>query len=89
MVHPKSSRNSIDSIQGNALKIHITAPPVEGAANEAVVSFLAKTWRIPKKDVSLVQGLKSRHKVIFLPYDLDRVVELIEKALDTPHRGKR
>lgn len=71
------------------MKIRITAPPVEGAANEAVVAFLAKTWRIPKKDVNLVRGLKSRHKVIFLPYDMDRVRKLIEKALDTPHRGKK
>ncbi|SFP53881.1 hypothetical protein SAMN05216419_100624 [Nitrosomonas cryotolerans] len=51
-------------LHGNALKIKLAAPPVEGKANAALLRFLAKNFNVPLCQVTLKQGHKSRHKVI-------------------------
>lgn len=63
-VIPKSFRNQVVGEEGGALKIKIQAPPVEGAANEAVVEFLASIFNKPKNSFLVMKGQKSRHKVI-------------------------
>lgn len=63
-VQPRASRNEITGWQGEALKIRLTAPPVEGEANEACLKFLAACFNVSRKQVNLVSGLKSRNKVI-------------------------
>lgn len=65
-VQPRASRNDIDPPRDDELKIRVTAPPVDSAANEAVVKLLAKTFGIPKSRVQLVRGQTSRHKTIRL-----------------------
>ena len=49
---------------GNALKIRLAAPPLEGRANEALVAFIAKHFGVPKRDVRVVSGERSREKRI-------------------------
>ncbi len=51
---------------GNELKIKVTAPPVDAAANEALVEFLARRLKIPRGAVHLVRGHTARHKTLFL-----------------------
>jgi uncharacterized protein (TIGR00251 family) len=63
-VQPRSSRNQVVGEQDGRLKIKLTAPPVEGEANQALVNFLAQTLQIPKKNVKLLRGESSRHKLI-------------------------
>ncbi len=63
-VHPRAKRNAITGAVGEALKIALTAPPVEGRANEAVIAFLAEVLRVPRGSVSIAAGLSSRNKVI-------------------------
>lgn len=63
-VQPRSSRNQVVGEQDGRLKIKLTAPPVEGEANQALVDFLAQLLRIPKKDIKLLKGESSRHKLI-------------------------
>src|SRR4051794_18373963 len=63
-VQPRASRNEIGETLGNELKIKVTAPPVESAANEALVKFLAEVLRCPKGAVQLIRGQTSRHKTI-------------------------
>jgi uncharacterized protein len=63
-VQPRASRNEIDGPLGNELKIKVTAPPVDSAANEALLRFLAETLGCPKGSVRLVRGGTSRHKII-------------------------
>ena len=63
-VIPRSSRNQVVGVEQGVLKIKLTAPPVEGAANEALVEFLADIFKKPKKSVSLLSGQQSRHKVV-------------------------
>ena len=60
---PRASRNAVAEAIGNELKIKITAPPVDSAANEALVEFLAETLGCPRGAVQLVRGGTSRHKV--------------------------
>ena len=63
-VQPRASRNEIGETLGNELKIKVTAPPVDSAANEALVEFLAEVLGCPRGAVQLVRGKTSRHKVI-------------------------
>ena len=61
-VQPKSSRNKIAGIHGQAIKLCITAPPVDGKANKAVIGFFAKLFHLPKSQVTLHSGQQSRTK---------------------------
>jgi len=63
-VQPRASRNEISGWQGDALKIRLTAPPVDGEANEACLKFLAEYFHVTRKQVKITSGLKSKHKVI-------------------------
>jgi uncharacterized protein (TIGR00251 family) len=65
-VQPKSSKNEIAGIHDNAVKIRLTAPPVDNAANEMCIKFLAKTLGIPKSSMDIISGHSSRHKQIFI-----------------------
>ena len=63
-VQPRSSRNEIAGLHGSALKVRLTAPPVEGMANEALIDFLSETLKIARRNVCIVSGLSSRTKVV-------------------------
>jgi uncharacterized protein (TIGR00251 family) len=63
-VAPRSSANSVIGVHDGEIKVAITAPPVDGAANRALVEFIAKRLSVPKSAVSLVAGETSRHKVV-------------------------
>jgi len=65
-VIPRSSRDQVTGVQGDALKVKLTAPPVEGAANEELIGFLAKELGVAKRLVSIVSGGKSRSKVVHI-----------------------
>ena len=63
-LQPRASRNEIGEPLGNELRIKVTAPPVDSAANEALIRLLAGTFNIPRSRVELVRGQTSRHKVV-------------------------
>jgi uncharacterized protein (TIGR00251 family) len=63
-IQPRASKNEIISREGGGLKIRLTAPPVDGAANEALIRFLADTLSVPKSQVGIVSGQTSRDKII-------------------------
>lgn len=63
-VQPRASRNAIAGEMGDALKLALTAPPVEGKANEACVEFLANLLKVPRSSVTIASGESSRNKVI-------------------------
>ena len=65
-VQSKASRNKIVGVQGDALKVRLTAPPVEGAANSLCVAFLAKSLGVRKSDVEIIQGQRSRAKKLLV-----------------------
>jgi hypothetical protein len=61
-VQPKSRRNEITGLHGDALKIRLAAPPIEGKANQALQKFLAKQLHIPPSAVEILTGHTSRQK---------------------------
>lgn len=63
-VIPRASRNRIVGSQEGALKVALTAPPVEGAANQALRKLLAKTFGVSKSSVEIVRGERGRVKLI-------------------------
>ncbi len=63
-VQPRSSRNQIIGEQEGALKIKLTAPPVDGEANPALVAFLSQLFGVAKRDVQILKGETSRHKSV-------------------------
>jgi uncharacterized protein (TIGR00251 family) len=65
-VQPRASRNEIVGLQGDALKVKLTAHPVEGAANRLCVAFLAKSLGVRKSDVEIIQGKRSRAKNVLV-----------------------
>ena len=65
-LQPRASKNEIGEPLGDELKIKITAPPVNAAANEALVKFLAEKLDCPRGRVELLRGHKSRHKAVML-----------------------
>jgi len=61
-LQPKASRDEISGLHGDSVKIRIAAPPIEGRANAALVKFLAKTFGVAKRDVSIISGELGREK---------------------------
>ena len=63
-VQPRASRSEVAGSYGGALKVRLQAPPVDGAANEALVDFLADRLGVARREVRIVAGLTSRSKVV-------------------------
>jgi len=63
-VHPRSKRNAITGKIGDALKVSLTTPPIEGRANDACIEFFAKLLKVPRSSVTIASGQTSRNKVI-------------------------
>lgn len=63
-VQPRASRSEIVGEQEGALRVRLAAPPVDGAANEALVELLADLFHVAKRDVRIVAGATSRRKVV-------------------------
>ncbi len=68
-VVPRSSRAEIAGKANGVYRIKITAPPVEGKANKALVGFLAKKTGLPKRNIEIVAGERSRNKTIRIRSD--------------------
>ncbi|MBS1801151.1 MAG: YggU family protein [Acidobacteria bacterium] len=63
-VHPGAKRNAVTGLHAGAVKIALTAPPVDGKANEALIAFVAEQLRLPRSKVALVAGATSRSKTL-------------------------
>ena len=65
-VHPRARKNAITGTVGDALKLALTAPPVEGKANQAVIEFFADLFAIPRSSVTIASGETSRNKIVLI-----------------------
>lgn len=63
-VQPRARKNAITGTIGEALKLSLTAPPVEGKANQAVINFLADFFDIPRSSVTIASGKTNRLKMV-------------------------
>ena len=78
-VSPNARKSEIVSGDGDALRIRLQAPPVDGKANDALVQFLAKKLQIPRKQVTITLGHTGRRKLLEIAADI--TLEDIEKCL--------
>jgi uncharacterized protein (TIGR00251 family) len=65
-VQPRASRTELAGLHGEALKVRLAAPPVDGAANEALIRFLAETLHVPRTAVTISSGLSGRRKHVLV-----------------------
>jgi uncharacterized protein (TIGR00251 family) len=79
-VQPRASRDAVAGLHGNALKLRLTAPPVEGAANAACLRVLADLLGVSRARLSIVTGAKARLKLI-------RITDMSIEALRTQMRA--
>ena len=81
-VNPHASRAGISGISEGMLKLKVTAPPVEGAANEACIDLLAKTLKLRKSQMKISAGAKGRKKTILVSEisktDLERKIHQLD-----------
>jgi uncharacterized protein (TIGR00251 family) len=63
-VHPRAKKNSITGEVGDALKVALTAPPIDGRANDGCIQFLANLLDVPRSSVTIASGETGRRKVI-------------------------
>jgi len=85
-VQPRSSKNMIAGLYGDALKIKITSPPVDGAANEMCIKYLSKLLNLSKSSLEIIAGHTGRTKYILLKYtenkdDPEHLKSLIKELL--------
>ena len=83
-VQPRARKNAIAGTVGDALKLALTAPPVDGRANQAVIQFLADALEIPRASVTIASGEISRDKVVRIAGVSKQTVEQrLEAALSS------
>ena len=92
-VIPGSSRNALVRTSEGGLTVRLTAPPVEGKANKALVKFLGKTLRIPPSSITILRGHASREKIVLISgTDRAEMEKRLEDAVEQPRkpgRGKK
>jgi uncharacterized protein (TIGR00251 family) len=88
-VQPRSSRDAIEGEHADALKIRLTAPPVDDRANEALVQLLVERLNVPRAAVRIVAGEKSRRKrVVVTGVKREQVLELLAAAKRPAKKAK-
>ncbi len=65
-VQPGAKRSELAGLHGDALKIRLAAPPIEGRANDALLRFIAELFAVPQRNVELMRGAQSRHKSVMI-----------------------
>ncbi|OGQ97594.1 MAG: hypothetical protein A2521_10465 [Deltaproteobacteria bacterium RIFOXYD12_FULL_57_12] len=81
-VQPRASRTRLCGLHGNAVKLGITAPPLDGRANDMVIEFLARLFRLPKSALTIKTGHQSRAKILTIrTLSLQEAAGILELAL--------
>jgi hypothetical protein len=84
-VQPRSRRNRVVGGQGGVLRVQVTAPPVDGAANQALVELLADWLGVPRRSVTVIRGQMARDKLVEVVCDDPRrLARAVEGRVDNP-----
>lgn len=77
VVQPRASHNAVVGIHGDRIKVRLTAPPVDGKANQLLIKFIAKVFGVPPSRVSLEQGQTAKTKTLRIqrPVKLPQIIE--------------
>ncbi|MZH45663.1 MAG: DUF167 domain-containing protein [Nitrospinae bacterium] len=87
VIQPRSSQNEISGIHNNSLKIRLTSPPVDGAANKTCTKYLAKWLKVSPFRVLIVAGLSSKNKIIEIE-GMDEIILRNKLTAKTPNLFK-
>lgn len=80
-VHPRAKKDGISGTMGDALKLSLTSPPVDGRANQACIEFFAKLFKVPRTSVTIAAGETSRNKVIrIVGLNAEQVIQRLHEA---------
>ena len=79
---PRAGAARVEGVVGGRLKVAVTAPPAKNQANDALLRLLARQWRLPRRDFSIVTGGKSRNKIVHIAGDPAELTAKIKRALD-------
>jgi uncharacterized protein (TIGR00251 family) len=79
-VQPRASRSEVVGIYGDALKVRLSSPPVDGAANDELVKFLAHVFAVDRRDVRILAGESSRSKIVEIEGITERAVHDVAKS---------
>lgn len=81
-IQPRASKNEVCGVQDNSLKIRLTSPPVDGAANKLCREFLADIFEVPKSAVEIIAGDTSRHKRVSIrDNDAVRLARVLDRLV--------
>lgn len=83
-VQPKSSANQVCGIHGDYLKIKLTAPPVDDKANDMLIIFLARLFKVPRNCLKIARGKQSRRKRVIISgakLDYKKLAAVVHKSL--------
>jgi len=84
-IQPRASVNRVAGLHAGALKISITAPPIDGKANKAVIAFIAKLLHISKSSISICSGLQSRSKRLLISGNSPELAQkILQQELENP-----
>ncbi len=79
LVQPRCGRTGIAGIHDGMIKVKVASPPVDGQANDACIKYFSKLLRVPKKDVSIVKGLRAKRKrVRILSADINEITSILK-----------
>ena len=81
-VQPRASADAIAGVHGTSLKIRLTAPPVDGAANERLVFFLSDIFAVPRRAIKILAGESSRSKIVEIEGVTERDVYRLAQDTD-------
>jgi hypothetical protein len=80
-VHPRAKKGAITGSLGDALKLSLTTPPVEGRANQACIEFFAKLFKVPRSSVTIAAGESNRNKLIrVVGINAEQVIQRLHEA---------
>lgn len=88
-VQPGASRAEIVGLHGDAMKVRIPARAVEGAANEALVNFVAGALGVPRREVKILRGAKSRRKLVEVQLPVEDVTNVLSRLMTTAMVGEQ
>ena len=78
-IQPRASRDAIEGIHGDRLRVRVSAPPVDDAANDRLILLLARTLDMPRSSVQLVRGARGRDKDVLLSGAAPRLAEVVRR----------
>ncbi len=80
-VQPGAARTSLAGLHGDALKLRVAAPPVEGAANAAVLAYMAERLKLTRREMRIAHGEKSRRKTVWVALSPEEIELRLNKDL--------